>query len=60
MIHDAAFLLATELLATVKDCLHEQEHRDAFEDFFTICKRNLQAYEIQAERMPKRLGASRN
>lgn len=60
LIHDAAFQMAKEILSTVKDCLYEQEHRDAFQEFYAICQRNLEAYETQADRMQKRLHPSRN
>ena len=60
VIHDSAFQMARELLGTVKDCLREEEHRDAFEEFYTICKNGLESYEVQADRMEKRLKPSRN
>lgn len=60
IIHDHAYGMAQAILASVKDDLPVTEHRLAFEDFLTICRRNLIAYELEAERMRKRLGASRN
>ncbi len=60
LIHDHAYQTAREILATVKDCLYEHEHRDAFETFYQICQRNLELYETQADRMEKRLRPSRN
>ena len=60
LIHDAAFQMAREILGTVKDCLYEQEHRDAFETFYQICQQGLESYETQTDRMEKRLRPSRN
>ena len=60
LIHDSAFSMAEGILRTVKDCLYEFEHRDAFEEFYQICKRQLEEYETLADRMQKRLRPSRN
>jgi hypothetical protein len=60
LIHDAAFQMAEGILRTVKDCLYEQEHRDAFQEFYEICKRALEEYETQANRMQQRLKPCRN
>lgn len=60
LIHDAAFQMAKLLLRTVKDCLYEQEHREAFEEFYRLCKAGIEEYEVQADRMQQRLNPSRN
>ena len=60
LIHDWAFQMAREILGTVKDCLREEEHRDAFQEFYMICQRGLESYETQADRMEKRLRPSKN
>lgn len=60
LIHDAAFLMAERILRTVKDCLYESDHGVAFEEFYQICKGQLEKYETQAERMQQRLRPSRN
>ena len=60
LIHDAAFMMAEEILRTVKDCLYDLEHQEAFQEFYTIAQRNLELYETQADRMEKRLRPSRN
>lgn len=33
--------MARELLAIVQNCLRPEEHRDAFEEFFEVCRRGL-------------------
>lgn len=60
LIHDSAFLMAEGILRTVRNCLYEHEHRDAFEEFYQICKRQLEEYETLADRMRQRLRPSRN
>ena len=61
VINQAAFLMAKDLLQTIQTCLRPEEHRDAFQEFFTICKNGLEAHQVQTERMEKRLrpGATR-
>ncbi len=60
LIHDAAFLMAERILRAVKDCLNESEHWVAFEEFYQICKRQLEEYETLANRMQQRLRPGRN
>lgn len=60
LIHDHAFQMAQKVLGTVKDCLMEQEHRDALQAFYEIAKDELEKYETATDRMMKRLKPSRN
>lgn len=60
LIHDAAAQMAEETLRTVRDCLFEFEQADAFDEFYAICKRNLEDYEREADRMQRRLKPSLN
>jgi hypothetical protein len=60
LIHDAASQMAKETLRAVKDCLFEHEHHIAFEEFYYICKQNLEAYELEVERIRQRLVPSQN
>jgi len=60
LIHDAASQMARETLRAVKDCLFEDEHRIAFEEFYYICKQNLEAYELEVDRLRQRLRPSQN
>jgi hypothetical protein len=52
--------MAIETLRAVKDCLFEDEHRIAYEEFYFICKQNLEAYEIEVDRMRQRMRPSEN
>lgn len=60
MTNEMAFLMARELLGIVQNCLRPEEHRDAFEEFFEVCKRGLNARDTHADRMDGRLDPSRN
>lgn len=58
--HDAAFEMAKAMLNVVKNCIREDEHRDAFSEFYAICKVGIESYEMQRERMMQRLHPSKN
>jgi len=60
LIHDHADDMARQILATVKDCLFEEEHRIAFDEFYDICRRELENYEAEAKRIEGRLRPSTN
>ena len=58
--HDAAFALASVLLDIVRNCLREEEHRDAHNCFYEACKAALEVYDLKRERTEQRLRPSRN
>lgn len=58
--NETAFVMARELLAIVQNCLRPEEHRDAFEEFFEVCRRGLSAHEAQPDRMHGRPAPSMN
>jgi len=58
--HDAAMAMAKAILDVVASCLHPDCHRDAFDEFVAICKAGVESYDIQRERMQKRLRPGRN
>jgi hypothetical protein len=53
--HDAAEAMAHALLDLVKPCLREEEFRDAFDEFYAVCRARIEAYELQIDRMRRRL-----
>jgi len=53
--HDCAFALATALLEMVGNCIRLEERRDCWEEFYRASLAGIQAYDIQAERMRRRL-----
>lgn len=58
LIHDAAYALALRILGTIQHLLREEERRDAFREFYTAGRDTLEAYEVHADRMRRRLGGS--
>lgn len=53
--HDTAFAAARELLGIVAPCLREEERRDAFDEFYRVCKAALEQYEMRMQREAARL-----
>lgn len=60
LVADNAEQMARALLYVVRNCIREDENRDAFIEFVAICKQGIEAYEMQRERMMQRLKPSKN
>ena len=60
LIHDAAFAMAKALLDITSPCLHAEEQREAFREFYDVCRAGLEAYEVQTCRMQHRLRPGNN
>ena len=45
--HDTAMAMARELLEIIENCLREEEHRDAFEEFYRVCREGIESYIAQ-------------
>jgi hypothetical protein len=57
LIHDRAEAMAFDLLATISNCLREEEWQDAFAEFYAITAAGLKRYDRQAARMRRFGGA---
>lgn len=57
-VHDVARATAAALLEQVRNCLRDEEHRDAFEVFYEIVRAALEAF--RADDLAGRLGPGRN
>lgn len=53
--HDTAFALATALLEMVRNCIREEERRDAFAAFYEACRAGIEAHDLRRQRIEKRL-----
>jgi hypothetical protein len=60
LVHDAAVAMAHALLDLVVPLLREEEKLTAFNEFYVVCKAGIDAYELQVDRMHKRLNPTRN
>ena len=53
--HDTAFALATALLEIVRNCIREEERRDAFAAFYEACRAGIETHDLRRQRIEKRL-----
>jgi hypothetical protein len=60
LIHDAAFAMAKALLDLTSSALRDEEQREAFQEFYEVCKAGLEAYELQIARREHRLRPEKN
>ncbi len=60
LIHDAAVAMARAILDIIAPCIRPEERRDALEEFYTVCRSGIEAYEMQIDRMQKRLNPMKN
>ncbi len=58
--HDVAWTTATHILEVFAPCLREEEQREAFAEIYARVQAGLECFEIQAERMQRRLKPSSN
>lgn len=58
--HDAAVAMAVALVEIIAPCLREEEHRDAFEEFYRVCHAGIEAYVAQTDRKGRQLLPGRN
>lgn len=58
--NEAAFLMARQLLGIVQNCLRPEEHRDAFEEFFEVCRHGLNTHATNEDRLHGRPDPSMN
>lgn len=55
LVHDAALMMAQHCTEAMVNLLTEEQQIQAKECFYEICQCGLEAYELQVDRMHKRL-----
>jgi len=60
LLNESAFLMAKAMLAIIQNCLRPEEHGDAVEAFYEVCRDGLLNYEVKRDRMEQRLRPSVN
>jgi hypothetical protein len=60
LIHDVAFATSRHILEVVAGCLREEEQRDAFDEIYERVKAGIECFDIQNDRMERRLKPGRN
>jgi hypothetical protein len=60
LIHDVAFATSQHILEVFAGCIREEEQRDAFAEIYDRIKAGIECFEIQHNRMMRRLDPGRN
>ena len=60
LIHDVAFATSRHILEVFAGCLREEEQRDAFAEIYDRVKAGIECFEIQSNRLERRLHPGRN
>ncbi len=60
LIHDVAIVTSRHILEVFAGCLREEEQRDAFAEIYECIRAGIERFEIQANRMARRLEPGRN
>ena len=55
LIHDVAFVTAQQIVHIFAGCLREEELRDAFDEVYPLVKASLERFQIQENRMERRM-----
>jgi hypothetical protein len=58
--HDVAFVTLRHILEVFASCLREEEQRAALTEIYERVKAGLECFEIQNDRMARRLQPARN
>ena len=60
LIHDVSFILAQHLMELISGCIDAEQYPEAFGAVYERVKAGIEAYEIQNNRMERRLNPGRN
>jgi hypothetical protein len=60
LLHDTCFAIAKDMLSLVAHLIRENEHRDAFREFYEVARQRLLCYDAQQERLRRRLYGERS
>lgn len=53
--HDCAVIMARELVEIVSNLIRPEERKDAFDEFYSVCKAGIEAFAIESKRQAQRL-----
>jgi hypothetical protein len=59
LLNDTCFAIAKDMVGLVAHLLREEEHQDAFTEFYEAARRRLLVYEVEQERLRQRLYGDR-
>ena len=60
LIHDVSYAAAMSIVDSFGACFRDEEKRDVFEVAYTTVKASIEAYEVQVNRMERRLRPGKN
>jgi hypothetical protein len=60
LIDDVAFATSRHVLEVFADCIREEQHRDAFEEIYERVKAGIECFQIEHNRMLRRLDPGSN
>jgi hypothetical protein len=60
LVRDVAMVTAQHILEVVGGCLREEEQADAFDEIYARVKAGIECFEIQNNRLTRRLEPGRN
>ena len=61
LLNETCFAIARDMLSLVSHLIREEEHRDAFSEFYQVVKQRLLRYQVEQDRLLQRLyGPRRN
>ena len=60
LIHDVSYAAALSIVDCIGACFRDEEKRDVFEVAYTTVKESIEAYEVQVNRMARRLRPGKN
>ena len=47
--------MARSLLGIIGNCLREEEHRDAFEEFYRVCREGIESYTVEKQSLEEKI-----
>jgi hypothetical protein len=60
LIHDVSWAASTHIVEIFAPCLREEQQREAFAEVYVRIKAAIECFEIQAERLYRRMKPGRN
>ena len=60
LIHDVTFATSRHILELFAGCIREEDHRDAFSEIYARVKAGIESYDLESNRIMRRLRPGRN
>jgi hypothetical protein len=60
LIHDVAFATSRHILEVFAGCIREEEQRDAFDEIYQCVKAGIECFDVENNRLERRMSPGRN